>query len=64
MPKCVKRMHLSKMPFDKFSDNDGFVHATGDECLLENGEWCVEYEDDEFEDAPDCEEIWEDDEEE
>lgn len=39
MPKCIKRMHLSKMPFDKFSDNEGFIHATGDECLLENGEW-------------------------
>ena len=63
MPKCIKRMHLSKMPFDKFSESEGFIHATGDECLLENGEWCVEY-DDEFEDTPDCEEIWEDDEEE
>lgn len=46
------RMHLLKMPFDKYEDNVGFVHATGDYCQFEDGHWEMEYEDDVFDDAP------------
>ena len=41
-------------------DYDG-KHATGD-CvkLSTTGEWVTEYEDEEYEDAPDCVETWKD----
>lgn len=58
------REHLREMPFDKFNSDDGFVHATGDCCQFEDGHWETEYEDCQFEDAPDCKEVWEEDEDE
>lgn len=53
---AVAREHLKEMPFDY----DG-KHATGD-CvkLSTTGEWVTEYEGEEYEDAPDCVETWED----
>ena len=54
---AVAREHLKEMPFDR----DG-KHATGD-CvkLSTTGEWVTEYEGEEYEDAPDCVETWEED---
>lgn len=51
------------MPYDKF-ENGRFVHATGDLVTLEDGTTEIEYEDLEYEDAPDCKYSEEDDEEE
>lgn len=59
----VERFRMANMPFDKFENNQ-FVHATGDLVKLEDGSWEIEYEDMEYEDAPDCKYSEEDDEEE
>ena len=40
------------MPFDKFVDGK-FIHSTGFEVFVD-GEWEIEYEGEEFEDADDC----------
>lgn len=53
MMKAVKRIKLSRMPYDKFVDGR-FIHATGYEVKLEDGSWEIEYEDQEYEDADDC----------
>ena len=60
--KAIKRVHLTHMPFD----HNG-AHATGDICLLAYADgsvlgWFNEYEDDLFEDHPDCVEEWEEEE--
>lgn len=52
--KAIERVRLNKMPFDRFEDGIGFIHATGYEVKLESGEWILEYEDDVIEDAVDC----------
>lgn len=52
MMKAVKRIKLNTMPFDKFVDGK-FIHATGFEVLVD-GEWEIEYEGEEYEDADDC----------
>ena len=49
----VERIRMANMPFDKF-ENGRFVHATGDLVTLEDGSIEIEYEDQEYEDAPDC----------
>lgn len=59
----VERIRMANMPFDKF-ENGRFVHATGDLVTLEDGTTEIEYEDMEYEDAPDCKYSEEDDEEE
>lgn len=59
----VERIRMANMPFDKF-ENGRFVHATGDLVTLEDGTTEIEYEDLEYEDAPDCKYSEEDDEEE
>jgi len=51
MSKVINRRWLDDMPFDRWdSVINNFVHATGDEVLIENekGErrWQTEYEDD------------------
>ena len=51
--KAVIRIRMANMPFDKF-ENGQFVHATGYEVKLEDGSWEIEYEDQEYEDAPGC----------
>ena len=53
MMKAVKRIRMANMPFDKFVDGR-FIHATGYEVKLEDGSWEIEYEDQEYEDAPGC----------
>lgn len=53
MMKAVKRIRMANMPFDKFVDGS-FIHATGYEVKLEDGEWYLEYEGEEFEDADGC----------
>ena len=53
MMKAVKRIRMANMPFDKFENNQ-FVHATGDLVKLEDGSIEIEYEDQEYEDAPGC----------
>ena len=53
MMKAVKRIRMANMPFDKF-ENGTFVHATGDLVKLEDGSIEIEYEDQEYEDAPGC----------
>lgn len=63
MMKAIKRIRMANMPFDKF-ENGTFVHATGYEVKLEDGEWYLEYEGEEFEDAEDCIYKYEDEEEE
>lgn len=63
MMKAVERIRMANMPFDKF-ENGRFVHATGDLVTLEDGTTEIEYEDLEYEDAPDCKYSEEDDEEE
>lgn len=40
------RHRLNHMPFDKYEDGKGFIHATGWEYLEVNGDWVTEYEDD------------------
>lgn len=52
MRKASRRIKLSNMPFDKFVDGK-FIHATGFEVLVD-GEWEIEYEGEEYEDADDC----------
>lgn len=52
MRKAERRIKLNNMPFDKFVDGK-FIHATGFEVLVD-GEWLLEYEGEEFEDADDC----------
>lgn len=52
--KAIERVTLENMPYDKYVDGVGFIHATGDEVKLENGDWVIEYEDDIIEDAPGC----------
>lgn len=59
----VERIRMANMPFDKFVDGR-FIHATGDLVTLEDGTTEIEYEDLEYEDAPDCKYSEEDDEEE
>lgn len=61
--KAVERIRMANMPFDKF-ENGRFVHATGDLVTLEDGTTEIEYEDLEYEDAPDCKYSEEDNEEE
>lgn len=61
--KAVERTRMANMPFDKFVDGS-FIHATGYEVKLEDGEWYIEYEGEEFEDAEDCIYKYEDEEEE
>lgn len=56
--KAIKRTRLAEMPFDKYNDEDGFVHATGDIVTLEDGTEILEYEDCIFDDADNC--IYED----
>ena len=51
--KAVKRIRMANMPFDKF-ESGHFVHATGDLVKLEDGSIEIEYEDQEYEDAPGC----------
>ena len=53
MMKAVERIRMANMPFDKF-ENGTFVHATGDLVTLEDGTTEIEYEDQEYEDAPGC----------
>ena len=53
MMKAVKRIRMANMPFDKFENNQ-FVHATGYMIELEDGSIEIEYEDQEYEDAPGC----------
>lgn len=52
MRKAIRRIKLHTMPFDKFVDGK-FIHATGFEVLVD-GEWEIEYEGEEYEDADDC----------
>ena len=52
MRKASRRIKLLNMPFDKFVDGK-FIHATGFEVLVD-GEWLLEYEGEEFQDADDC----------
>lgn len=49
---ATRRIKLNTMPFDKFVDGK-FIHATGFEVLVD-GEWYLEYEGEEFEDADGC----------
>lgn len=42
--EVIVRRSLEKMPYDKWVKGQN-VHATGDEILLSNGEWLVEYDD-------------------
>ena len=63
MMKAVERIRMANMPFDKFENNQ-FIHATGYMVELEDGSIEIEYEDQEYEDAPDCKYSEEDDEEE
>ena len=49
----VERFRMANMPFDKF-ENGTFVHATGDLVKLEDGSIEIEYEGEEYEDAPGC----------
>lgn len=51
--KAIERVKLKIMPFDKFT-NEGFIHATGDEVLLDTGERVIEYEDCIYEDSENC----------
>lgn len=59
--RAVERIRMANMPYDKFVDGR-FIHATGYEVKLEDGSWVLEYEDQEYEDAPGC--IFEEEEEE
>lgn len=52
MRKAERRVKLNTMPFDKFVDGH-FIHATGYE-VLSDGEWLLEYEGEEYEDADGC----------
>lgn len=49
---ATKRIKLLNMPFDKFVDGK-FIHATGYEVFCD-GEWYLEYEGEDFEDADCC----------
>ena len=52
MRKASRRIKLNTMPFDKFVDGK-FIHATGYEVFCD-GEWYLEYEGEEFQDADGC----------
>ena len=52
MRTAERRIKLNRMPFDKFVDGK-FIHATGFEVLVD-GEWEIEYEGEEFQDADGC----------
>lgn len=62
MRRATERIKLNSMPYDKFVDGC-FIHATGYEVLCD-GEWYLEYQGEEFEDAEDCIYKYEDEEEE
>lgn len=51
--KATRRVQLKNMPFDRFEDGIGYIHATGYDCLVD-GQWMTEYEDNIFEDAAGC----------
>ena len=50
---ATRRIKLNTMPFDKFVDGH-FIHATGFEVYTTDGEWLLEYEGEEYEDADGC----------
>nr|DAK35693.1 MAG TPA: hypothetical protein [Caudoviricetes sp.] len=33
--KATRRVQLKNMPFDRFEDGVGFIHATGYDCLVD-----------------------------
>lgn len=45
--KATRRVQLKNMPFDRFEDGIGYIHATGYDCLVD-GQWMTEYEDNIF----------------
>lgn len=51
--KATRRVQLKNMPFDRFEDGIGYIHATGYDCLVD-GQWMTEYEDNVFEDVSGC----------
>lgn len=51
---AIIRIRLNQMPFDKYSDGEGFIHSTGYECVFKDGTSAVEYEDYIYDDADDC----------
>lgn len=60
MKKVIKRIHLAKMPFDRWDgENFTHIHATGDLCVFEDGSFELEYEDGLYSDAENCIEEWE-----
>ena len=44
--KPIVAIILNKMPFDRYTDEDGFIHATGREIVFDDGTSRYEYEDD------------------
>lgn len=50
--KATRRVQLKNMPFDRFEDGVGFIHATGYDCLVD-GQWMTEYEDNTLRTLPD-----------
>lgn len=38
--------YLTDMPFDRYEDSVGFIHATGREIFFSDGTSCLEYEGD------------------
>ena len=46
MRKAVRAISLNDMPFDRYEDGIGFIHATGRAILFSDGSIDTEYEDD------------------
>ncbi len=56
MRKAVRAISLNDMPFDRYEDGVGFIHATGRAILFCDGTIDTEYEDDIYSNIPEVEE--------
>ena len=45
MRKAIMAIKLNDMPFDRYEDGIGFIHATGREIVFDDGTVDTEYED-------------------
>ncbi len=45
MRTAIKAISLKEMPFDRYEDGIGFIHATGRAILFDDGTIDTEYED-------------------
>ena len=56
MRKAVRAISLNDMPFDRYEDGVGFIHATGRAILFSDASIDTEYEDDIYSGVPEVSE--------